>query len=162
MRRSTLPVLALLLAAGPGVAGPNATATCLDAAGDAAARAACIGETSRACAAAFAEPTPLDRAVCLNGETEWWQARLDPAYDRMMARAEKLDAMIASVMGTAGPPLTADVAAMQEAWTAWRETRCTFAAALHRGSPERMVFASDCMLELTAEQVLLLEDSANK
>jgi len=162
MHRHLLPVLTLLLATGPSFAAPTATATCLAAASDAGAREACIGATAQACLAETADPTPLDSAVCLNTETEWWQDRLNPAYDRMMAEAEKLDAVVAAVLGKVGPPLTDDLVAMQESWTDWRETRCTFAAALHRGSPERMVFASRCMLDLTAAQVLLLEESANK
>lgn len=161
MPRLVFAALALgLVSALPAFAAPTPTGKCLVEAKTDSARAACIGETARVCEKTFAAPTPLDQAVCLNDETEWWRKRLHAAYERMASRAEKLDAINEAANGKGGPRLRDDLDALQDSWKDWTEKRCTFDAMLLRGDPRRMVVAADCMLHQTAEQTLLLERSA--
>jgi len=137
------------------------TESCLKAARSDSARRACIGVSAKACRAALPNPNPLDKALCINAETEWWQDQLALAYDRMMKHAATLDAQHLDMIARGAPRLTDDLVEIQEAWKDWTEWRCTFDSMLLRGEPRRMVVVADCMLQQTAGQTLLLERGAN-
>lgn len=162
-------ILALLIAlALPGTAAaqilfsPEPVAACMEKARTAGDRAACIGRAAEACRAATRGATEVDAATCLNGETEWWQLRLEEAHARMKTRAALLDVEHARSISQGAPKLTDDLALFQAAWKDWSERRCFFEAMLLRGRPDRMVKASDCMLRVTAEQALLLDEAAER
>lgn len=137
-----------------------ATETCLAEAGSDAARRACVGESARACRKALRKPDPVDAALCLNAETGWWRKRLAEAEERMAAKAVRLDALHGKSIAEGAPRLTDDLEALRAAWREFAEKRCAFEAMLKRGTPERMIVASECILQQTAEQTLLLERGA--
>ncbi|MGF1658626.1 MAG: lysozyme inhibitor LprI family protein [Rubrimonas sp.] len=166
-RRHLLPALLVLAslnaaaaAADPARKPAPATEACLAEAGSDEARRACIGESARACRAALRKPDPVDAALCLNTETGWWRKRLAEAEERMAAKAARLDALHGKAIAEGAPRLTDDLAALREAWKEWAEKRCAFEAMLKRGAPERMIVASECILQLTADQTLLLDRGA--
>ena len=165
MLRRLLPPLLFLAVAG--VAGaaeqlsPPPTGACLASATSDSARAACIGETARVCRAELRNATPVEIALCINAETEWWQERLAVAYERMMTEAGRLDAQHPEMIARGAPRLTDDLVEIQASWRDWTEKRCTFDSMLLRGKPRRMIVVADCMLQQTAEQTLLLERGAN-
>lgn len=166
MPRHVFPALLLVLSLGAapasGAGALSPTEACLADATTDSERAACIGETARACQSGFATPVPLDIAICINTETEWWQARLPEALERMAAQAERLDAAHQGEIAKGAPRLTDDVEALQASWKDWTEKRCTFEAMLLRGDPRRMIVAADCMLQQVATQTLLLERGAGE
>jgi uncharacterized protein YecT (DUF1311 family) len=164
MFRNLLAPILLLACAGGAAAADRApaqpTEACLAAATSDSARADCIGETADACRAAIPNATPLDAALCINTETEWWQDRLGEAYDRMMKQAARLDGQHMDMIAKGAPRLTDDLGDIQASWRDWTEKRCTFDSMLMRGNPRRMVVVADCMLQQTAAQTLLLERGA--
>ncbi|SNT42923.1 Protein of unknown function [[Luteovulum] sphaeroides subsp. megalophilum] len=165
--RSSILILCLmwvLSAAAPAqiLFSPERTASCLDEARNGKDRGACIGRAAEACRAAIKGATEVDEAACLNGETEWWRARIKDAEHRMMERAKLLDVEQAMAISQGAPRLTDDLVRFQGAWTDWAEQRCIFEAMLYRGKPERMVIASSCLLRRTAEQALFLDASATR
>ncbi|MEH6772486.1 MAG: lysozyme inhibitor LprI family protein [Cereibacter changlensis] len=133
------------------------TEECLAAASTPEARRACPGKAAAACVKAIRGAAEVERASCANAETEWWRARMDAAYARMMRQAELSDVEFAKELASGAPRMTDDLALMQAAWQDWSEKRCFFEAMRRRGKPDRSVAASLCTLQVTAEQSLLLE-----
>ncbi|MDT8854727.1 lysozyme inhibitor LprI family protein [Paracoccaceae bacterium Fryx2] len=139
---------------------PEPTAACVAAATTEAGREACIGLAAAACLGAVKGAAEVDAAICLNAETVWWADRLRAARTAMTAKAEALDEAHAAQIAKGAAKMADDFANFQTAWSVWSEQRCTFEAMLHFGKPDRMVAASTCLLQVTAEQALLLEAAA--
>ena len=78
----------------------------------------------------------------------------------MMEEAARLDGELMDMISKGTPRLTEDLVVIQASWKDWTEKRCTLDSMLLRGQPRRMVVVSYCMLQQTAMQALLLEQSA--
>ena len=162
------PALALATAlafALPGVAvakseKPNPTSECLAAATTEAEKQACIGLWAESCRKKLRSPQVTDLAMCNNTEIGWWRKRLAEAEAAMAQRAAERDAPFEKAISEGASTMAEDLKLMTAAWNTWREHRCNFESMFYRGSPRRMLHAQECHLQLTAEQVLMLEEAA--
>lgn len=136
------------------------TEACLAAASGQAASRSCAGRAAKACVTAIRGAGEVEAASCANAEAGWWHGRMQDAYDAMMRKAVLADVEFAAALAQGGSRMTDDLAAMQAAWQDWSEKRCFFEAMRRRGKPDRSVAASTCILHVTAEQALLLEEAS--
>lgn len=148
--------LAVLLLAGPALAqepvyDPALVPACLDrAGGDQIARRACIGVGAGACMTAEVGATTVGMVFCLQAETAQWDQRLNAAYAAVKADEERSDHETDS---SAAPALVE----AQRAWLVWRDAACAYEAARWQGGTIGGPVASDCFMQLTAQQALRLE-----
>lgn len=152
MRRA----LVVLLLASPALAqepvyDPALVPACLErAGGDQVARRACIGVGAGACMTAEVGATTVGMVSCLQAETAQWDERLNAAYAALKADEEQTDQ---ETDGAAAPALVK----AQRAWLAWRDAACDYEAARWQGGSIGGPVASDCFMQLTAQQALRLE-----
>lgn len=148
--------IALLLLAGPALAqepvyDPALLPACLDRAGaDQVARRDCIGVGAQACMTAEVGATTVGMVSCLQAETAQWDQRLNEAYAAVKADDEQADQ---EAEGSAAPALLA----AQRAWLVWRDAACDYEAARWQGGSIGGPVASDCFMQLTAQQALRME-----
>lgn len=155
-------MLAVLLAAdGAGasdlVFSPTQTETCLSASPESE-MALCIGASAEACM----EATPgggstVGMAGCIEAEWQYWDGRLNAVYKRAMAAAKQTDAEMAG-LGSAAPKQAPALRDMQRAWIAFRDARCGYEQSLWGGGTGGGPAALGCMMSLTGEQTLFLEN----
>ena len=158
--------LALALALSlPGIAmakseKPNPTSECLATASTEAEKRACIGLWAESCRKKARNPQVTDLAMCNNAEIGWWRKRLAEAEAAMAQRAAERDKPYAKAIAEGASTMTEDLKLMIEAWNTWSQHRCNFESMFYRSSPRRMLHAQECHLQVTAEQVLMLEAAA--
>ena len=157
-------LLAVLMLATPAAAqdlvfSPQQTEACLATAADFDARRACIGLSAEQCMA----KTPggystVGMTGCAALELDYWDARLNTVYGRMMSEARQMDAENKQYGGYA--PSQADaLRAMQRAWIPFRDTKCDYARSLWGGGTGAGPAGVSCLLHTTADQVLYLQAS---
>lgn len=164
MRAFGFGLAAALLMAGPVLAEDETviysdapTAGCLAAAADTTdAMRACVGLASEKCVnASDYGSTTIGMMECAGKETAFWDAKLNATYQELMARAKKADAMNAD-----DPRVIEKIAdslrAMQRSWIAYRDATCTFQYSLGMGGTIASTLASNCQLDMTADQYIYL------
>ena len=70
---------------------PDATGACLAAAKEPAGREACIGRSADACAGTPDGQTTVGMGFCYGAERDWWDRRLNAAYEALMKIEEASD-----------------------------------------------------------------------
>lgn len=135
------------------------TAACVEAAADADEEQACIGLSSDACQQASDDgATTYGVMECHERETAFWDARLNAAYQALMARAKAADRV-----NKDDPRVTESIVTglrdMQRAWIAYRDGRCAYEYSQWQGGTIAGPVAGHCMLKVTAEQAIYLEHS---
>lgn len=125
--------------------------------------AACVMRAAEACLAAPGNATTYAASQCLQGELVWWEARLGDVYPRLLERQRAQDAEFRQSDARpwpdpeSGPGETA-LRETQAAWLAWRDLACGFEAVQWWGGSGAGGAQLVCLLRLTAEQALRLED----
>lgn len=135
----------------------EATETCLAAAGNLAARRACIGRSAEACAATPDGQTTVGTGACYAREHDLWDARLNAAYGALMAREEEAAAELGE-LGSAAPSPAAALRDMQRTWIAYRDAACLYEVSQWGGGTGGGPAGQACMMEMTGEQALALEE----
>lgn len=121
-------------------------------------RSDCIGAAAGMCMERNeGGETTVGMGACLSREFEWWDARLNDAFVRLMPLHEATDAEMADI-GATVPGLADSLLAMQRAWIVWRDAACAYEYAQWGGGTGGGPSATACMMRLTAEQALALED----
>ncbi|MGP3698108.1 lysozyme inhibitor LprI family protein [Rhodobacter sp. NSM] len=138
------------------------TEDCLSGKKSAGQRGTCIGLAADQCHRETRGATEVEVAACMAAEANWWRDRMTAAYAAAMKEAKLRDVEFAKSISQGGPRMTEDLSNMQDAWKDWSEKRCFFEAVRRRGKPDRMVVASECLMRRTAEQALLLEETAGR
>jgi uncharacterized protein YecT (DUF1311 family) len=137
---------------------PDATEACLSeavVAGNDPAQ--CIGRAAEACMEGNAMgSSTVGMNFCLGSELEWWDARLNTAYQALMVQNKATDAEMAD-LGTAAPPLAPALRDMQRAWIPWRDATCDYEVRWWGGGTGGGPAWNGCMMDLTARQALRLE-----
>jgi uncharacterized protein YecT (DUF1311 family) len=154
-------VLVLMLAAGPAAAqdvafAPVATETCLAAAGDEAAKEACVGKAAEACIDTPDGQTTVGMGFCYGAERDWWDARLNAAYGELMAMETAVEAELKELGSAAASPAAA-LREMQRAWIGYRDAACLYEVSQWGGGTGGGPAGAACMMQLTGEQALALE-----
>lgn len=132
---------------------PDATETCLSGGGG----ADCIGQSADACVNA----TPggystVGMGACLDQEWQYWDARLNAAYQAVMTDAKSMDAEM-DELGSAAPKQVPALRDMQRAWIGFRDAKCAYEASTWGGGTGAGPAAIQCMMATTGQQALFLE-----
>ncbi|PTW49847.1 lysozyme inhibitor LprI family protein [Rhodovulum kholense] len=163
--RLSLILAAALAAATPALAQqydfkPDATLACMDKQKMPGADIACVGESARACFQKMKSPAVSDIAACQQAEGEYWKARMDSAFEKLLGLAETADKDFAK---TQNEPLHAtmvnDLKNEQEQWDTWQKTRCWVEAMMRRGTPYRMTAAANCTMKQIAARAMFMESA---
>ncbi|MCG6903206.1 MAG: DUF1311 domain-containing protein [Rhodobacter sp.] len=135
------------------------TQSCLDAAPDPAAQRACIGASANACMSATGMGgTTIGMSGCIDRELGYWDGRLNDSYQRLRARERSEDA---GYGGAAGYVSQADALRdMQRAWIAFRDATCAYERAQWGGGTGGGPATVGCLMRMTGEQTLYLEQMA--
>ncbi|MCX7890121.1 MAG: ribokinase [Rhodobacteraceae bacterium] len=161
-RRALTTIVAVLaLGAALPAAGQDAPALdiavltgCLSAAaGDDAARRACIGRAASACMQSESGQTTAGSVSCLAAERDWWEARRATAFAEVLARMRRGDAELAG-LGSAAPARAPLGEAAEAAWAAWKAAECAFEAAQWDGGTGAGPAAAACDMQITGERAL--------
>lgn len=118
----------------------------------------CIGIAANACMHASGDlGNPHVTKACLSKETQYWDNKLNRAYQELMAEFERIETEEGrSLLGT---PDT--LRAMQRNWIALRDSRCEFEYAQDTGGSGGLgsstIIIYKCQMEATGEQALYLE-----
>lgn len=117
----------------------------------------CIGLSAGQCM----EETPGGYSTygmggCLSREADFWDARLNTAYQDLMAKAREADQFNAE--NQIGAASQADALKnMQRAWIPYRDARCEYEYSLWGGGTGGGPASVSCFMQMTAEQALYLE-----
>jgi uncharacterized protein YecT (DUF1311 family) len=159
--RAFLVIAGLVLAA-PAAAqeelpfSPAETEACLGST-DGLLRDVCVGLSAAACINAPGGYTTVGMGFCLSQEADYWDGRLNAAYQSLMAFEESADAEMAE-LGSAAPPMAPALQEMQRAWIAFRDTTCQYEVTQWGGGTGQGPAFADCRMRTTAQQALTLED----
>lgn len=151
----------LLLVAAPAMAqdvpfAPTPVEACLAAAEDLPGREACVGRAAEACIESPAGSSNAGIGACFGREADWWQARLDTAYGALAAIEAAASADLAA-MGSAAPSTADALAAMQQAWLAWRVAACDYEVSQWGGGSGGGPAGEQCRMAMTGRQAIALE-----
>ena len=116
----------------------------------------CVGRAAADCMLTPRGDTTVGMVLCLNGEFDYWDARLKAAYAERMASDEANDTE-KSELGAVTSSVAENLRLMQRAWTSFRDASCQYEQARWMGgSGGRTAFAA-CRMQETARQALKLE-----
>lgn len=136
--------------------------SCLQAGQSQQEREACIGVSANACM----EDTEggfstAGMVSCLSLELDYWDRRLNAAYRDLMRREKADDAEFGA--GQNGVPSKAKaLRAMQRAWIPYRDASCAYARAQWGGGTGGGPAELSCLLQMTGEQALRLENPSGQ
>lgn len=130
---------------------PEVLETCLaDGGGD-----DCIGLAAARCAESTDGGTTVGLGFCYGAERDWWDARLNAAYQDLMARERAIDAET-DATETSQSRATA-LRNMQRAWIAFRDAACFYEYTQWGGGTGGNPAHAACTLRQTAIRTLALE-----
>lgn len=136
---------------------PDATEACLtEAAQDAKARPLCIGRSAALCIDTPDGYTTVGMSFCASQEGEYWDTRLNAAYQALSAIEAERDAEMAE-LGSAAPSMSDALRDMQRAWIAYRDGSCAYEASQWGGGSGTGPAVTHCRMQMTGEQALKLE-----
>ena len=130
----------------------EATESCLEAGrGE-----ACIGEAAGQCMDTPDGYTTVGMGACLGRELDWWDARLNAAYGRLMEIEKAADAEMKEIGATA-PEMATALRAMQRAWIPYRDALCDYERSQWGGGTGQGPATAACLMTETGRQALWLE-----
>jgi uncharacterized protein YecT (DUF1311 family) len=130
----------------------GATETCLVRTYDS---VGCIGISAELCIASVDAESTTDQAACFAQEYGYWNERLDAVYADLLSAAGVTDGVLPDDSQTLRqvPALRT----LQEEWVAYRDAFCAFEQSTWGGITGSPVALQQCLMTLTAVQVILLE-----
>ena len=164
--RHVLVVVILLAAMGDGgVAGAqdlrysdDATLECISQAGSLPEQRACIGVSANACINATPDgQTTYGMGACLEQELRFWDGILNINYQKGRNRAKAMDSEMQQP-GTNPFSLDQALRDMQRAWIPYRDATCDFERGQWGGGTGAGPAMLACLLRLTGEQALYLNE----
>jgi uncharacterized protein YecT (DUF1311 family) len=120
-------------------------------------RAVCVGLSAAACIDTPDGYTTVGMSICLGKEFDYWDGRLNAAYQALLAEDGRVDAEMAD-LGSAAEPMVPALREMQHAWIAFRDASCAYERTQWGGGTGGGPASVDCAMRLTAAQALVLED----
>ncbi|PTV97623.1 uncharacterized protein YecT (DUF1311 family) [Rhodobacter aestuarii] len=120
------------------------------------ARRDCIGKAADACMQATPEgASNAGMGLCAGFEHDDWDARLNAAYQSLMAVEKAQDADMAD-LGSSVPQMAPALQEMQRAWIAYRDAACTYEVSQWGGGTGSGPAWAFCTMQMTGEQTLVL------
>ena len=118
----------------------------------------CIGMAANACmhaSGSFGDPNIAK--WCLSQETDYWDAKLNSAYQDLMVELQRIEDEAGQTMLQTPESLRA----MQRNWIAYRDARCEFEYAQYTngsgGAGSSTVSIYECQMQATGEQAIYLD-----
>jgi len=119
----------------------------------------CIGRSAQICMESNSDgSTTIGMMDCLGAEQEFWDGRLNAAYQVVRSKARTLDAEMAEI-GSSAPKVQLPLRDMQRAWITYRDATCDFEQSLWAGGSGGGPAVISCLLQMTGEQALYLENA---
>lgn len=138
------------------------TKSCLNNAETISQQRQCIGLSANACMSANnVGGSTYGMGGCLSLEAEWWDGRLNDAYQILMRREKADDAENLS-LGDNIPKKAPALRDMQRAWIKYRDATCTYEYSQWGGGTGGGPASVACVMMLTGEQALYLETGGGK
>lgn len=138
---------------------PTILSLCLENAENRTDRMSCIGRGAAACVAGEAGQSTLGLSYCYGAEWEDWDARLNTTYTAMLpAQAELAEDNAAFNINI--PNAVDALRDMQRAWITYRDATCQWGIIQWGGGTGGGPASAECMMRLTAQQTLLLQEYA--
>jgi len=133
------------------------TLACLEVSED---KSDCIGRAAAICMEQTqGGGSTIGMGACLDAELQQWDRRLNAVYRPLRDWARVADSENSE--GGFGAPSIADALVnMQRAWITFRDESCSFNRSLWMGGTGGGPATLDCMMVMTAEQTLRLEETA--
>ncbi|MCA1776405.1 MAG: lysozyme inhibitor LprI family protein [Paracoccaceae bacterium] len=114
----------------------------------------CIGQAASRCMTLSPSgDTTSGMNGCLALELDWWDAKLNTEYKRLMSEITEFD-------NAAGFSVADGLRDMQRAWIGYRDAICGFEAAQYGTGTLGSTITYDCLMQKTAEQALYLQQTA--
>ncbi|MDD9922411.1 MAG: DUF1311 domain-containing protein [Boseongicola sp.] len=135
---------------------PDATEACLEEGEDQAALEACIGASADICIDTRNGSTTVGMGFCLSRELDFWDARLNAAYQSLMATEKALMEEMADINANV-PDTAAALRDMQRAWIPWRDAACAYEYSTWGGGTGGGPANAACLMQITGRQALSLE-----
>lgn len=119
-------------------------------------RAECIGVGAAHCMlTSDGGSSNAGMGFCYGAERKDWDARLNAAYQELMAAETAMDAEMAEI-GSAAAPMAPALQEMQRAWIAFRDASCVYEMTQWGGGSGAGPAGSACTMRMTALQALEL------
>ena len=132
------------------------TTYCLSASGTYAEMESCIGAAANACMSATdMGSTTIGMSSCIDRELTFWDGRLNASYQDLRAKEQREDADYGSALGYVKQATA--LREMQRAWIAYRDATCDYERAQWGGGTGGGPATVGCLMRMTAEQALYLE-----
>lgn len=116
----------------------------------------CVGRAAAACMMTSGGDTTIGMITCLEGELNYWDARLNAAYAARLADAETLAAET-HARGFPAASIEERLRTMQRAWISFRNASCLYEQAQWMGGTGGGPATMACHMHETARQALRLE-----
>ncbi len=127
---------------------PVHTEACLQEAVGRGERLDCIGASANQCMQDTAGgETTVGMGGCLDRERDFWDGRLNAAYQQLLSQQRSDPAMLDALRG------------MQRAWISYRDARCDYEYVQWGGGTGGGPAILACLMQATAEQVFVLEQN---
>ncbi len=140
---------------------PAATESCLAAAPELLQQEVCVGRSATACMEdTVGGETTVGMGGCLDRELAYWDARLNAAYQALMA-ANKADDAEMKELGATVPSLSKTLREMQRSWIPYKDATCDYERAQWGGGTGGGPATLHCLMTLTGAQALRLEARLN-
>jgi uncharacterized protein YecT (DUF1311 family) len=120
-------------------------------------REACVGASAEACIETPEGSTTVGMSSCFGAEHDYWDARLNGAYQALLTIEDAAAAELGD-LGSAAPSPAEALRAMEQAWIAWRDAACGYEVSTWGGGSGGGPAGAACMMRLTARQALALQD----
>ncbi|PIE18365.1 MAG: hypothetical protein CSA65_05515 [Proteobacteria bacterium] len=112
----------------------------------------CIGIAAGDCIYSGQMGSNAGMGACLAAELSQWDARLNDAYQALLSHERADDVAAEGPWPDKAPALQQ----MQRAWMGYRDATCDYAQSLWGGGTGGPLAATECRLDLTARQAILL------
>ncbi len=120
----------------------------------------CIGSSANLCMETTEGGwSTVGMSKCLNEELQYWDARLNAAYQTVRAKRKATDKEMAD-LGSAAASQGEALLAMQRAWIAYRDATCDYERSQWGGGTGGGPATVSCHMYMTANQALYLEADA--
>jgi uncharacterized protein YecT (DUF1311 family) len=118
----------------------------------------CVGRSAEKCMTDTpGGETTVGMSGCLDREWQYWDARLNIAYQDLMGSAKRSDQVMVDLGSAVGAQQEAALRAMQRAWIGFRDAACDYEYSLWGGGTGGGPAITQCMMLETGWQALRLE-----
>ena len=115
----------------------------------------CIGKAAAACTETDGAYNTVGMSTCIGSELDYWDAKLNAAYQAVMAQAEATDKEMTE-LGSAAEKQVPFLKEMQRNWISYRDSACAYERSRWGGGSGGGPAEVGCVMELTAQQYLRL------